>query len=97
MKKKKIVERLEVDEQKLNICSGVNIWFSFGLCKLALAVTLFTVTPIPSQGDFPWEVAKKFQVPSSPKSFSCWTDYRNSSYFYIGQHPPSLKYSSFQI
>ena len=42
-----------VVEQNSNISNGVNIWIPLGLCKLALAVTHFTVPPIASQGDFP--------------------------------------------
>ena len=44
--------------QNSSISSTVNIWFSNDLCKLALAVILLTVPPMPSQVDFPWLVAK---------------------------------------
>ena len=49
-------ERLAVVEQKLNIWRAVRMWFSFSLCRLALPVTLFTVPPIPPQGDFPCSI-----------------------------------------
>ena len=39
--------------QNLNICSAMRIWPDVVFCKLALAVTIFTVPLIPSQGDLP--------------------------------------------
>ena len=36
---------------------GVMIWEQYGLCKLALAASHFTVPPIPSHGPLPCDVA----------------------------------------
>ena len=54
--------------QNLNICYDVRIWPDVVFCKLALSVTLFTVPPIPSQGNLPWPVAKKFHSQFTEKS-----------------------------
>ena len=97
IKKNWIDERLAVVEQKLNIWRAVRMWFSFGLCRLALPVTPFIVPLVPSHGDFLCEVAKKFQVASIPKSSLFWHKlYRFFLFSYWPAHP-SLNYSSLVI
>ena len=54
--------------QNSNILSAVKIWLLIGCCRLALVTSRFTVPPIPSHGDFPWLVAKKFHSHFTPKS-----------------------------
>ena len=58
--------------QKLNIAVGVTVWSPVALPKLANLVNLLTVSPIPSQGCFPWEVAKKTHLASIPNLEQCW-------------------------
>ncbi|KAE8748197.1 hypothetical protein FOCC_FOCC005035 [Frankliniella occidentalis] len=39
-------------------------------CKLYRVASLLILPPMPSQADFPWDVAKKFHSAGTPKSFS---------------------------
>ena len=57
--------------QKLNIAVGVKILSLVALPKLANLVNLLTVPPIPSQGCFPWEVAKKTHLTLILNSVPC--------------------------
>ena len=61
---------LHDSSQNFIIYFAERIWSVTESCKLACAVSLFTVPPIPWQGDLPWLVAKKFQTQSTEKSFS---------------------------
>ena len=54
--------------QNSNIVLAERICEDIGRWRLALAVNLFTVPPIPSHVDFPWQVAKKFHIQSIEKS-----------------------------
>ena len=60
------MKELLVVQQNSSICRGDSMWCSYGLCKLARAVTLFTVPPMLSHGDFQWEAAKKFHTAVNP-------------------------------
>ena len=69
---------------------------SFGRCKLVRAVTLLAVPPMPSQGDFPWEVAKKSTLHQFQNHLNADTSmlYKCFLFLYWPAHPP-LKYSIF--
>ena len=56
----------------LYYCWGVMIWSSWVLCKLALAASLLTVPPVPSQGPLPWEFAKKCHSAAIPSKSCLW-------------------------
>ena len=74
--------------QKLKKSMAVSIWLEVGLCRLALAVSLLSVPPIPSHGDFPWLVAKNDHVPSTPKSFLWLQRFKKFLQFlYYAAHP----------
>ena len=53
---------------ELKHCFGREDFEGIGRWQLVLAVNLFTVPSIPSHGDFPWLVAKKFHIQSIEKS-----------------------------
>ena len=69
------------------------IWFVIGLCKLAGTIFLFTVPPIPSQGDLPWLVAKNDQIAWNPKSFTWLPKFIRFLKFLYWPAQPSLQYS----
>lgn len=55
---------------------------SIGLWRLALAANLFTVPLMPSQGDFPWVVAKKCHSAGGLNSLHGTASWRSSWNFY---------------
>ena len=53
--------------QNLSISVEFKIWLSIGLCRVAFVASLLTAPPMPSKGDLPGPMAKKFQTKSTLK------------------------------
>ena len=64
-------------------------------CRLTLPKGDLTVPPIPSQGLFSLEVAKKFDSALKPKSNSWWQRLENALQFLYWEPAPSLKQTHF--
>ena len=82
--KSEVIEEM-LDLTNWNMSRRVRIWCETTLCRLALAVALFTVPPIPSQAFLPCEVVKKCHSALMWKSFSWCKRFKKLDVFYIAR------------
>ena len=90
----KVIPSMELLQNSAT-ATNVRIWLSMGLWRLVRRIFCFTVPPIPSQGDFPWLVAKNAHSASIPKSWLWWQRFNDAlKLLYCPAHP-SVKYKTF--